>query len=682
MIARLNLFLQLLGLFFFGSLAIVTAAERPNIIFILTDDMGYGDIGVLGQNDRRIQKIGPAHRTPHIDQLAAEGIVLTDHYCAAPVCAPSRASLLTGLHQGHATVRNQQFDKMLEDNHTLGTVLQAAGYRTACIGKWGLVGELPARPGHPLRRGFDFYFGGLLHIDAHDHYPKEGPHRGPKQVWAMEEEISNQLDKCYATDLYTARAKAWIEEQHRERARQPFFLLLAFPTPHAPLALPTMAYPQGGGINGGMQWLGTPGKMINTAAGKIDDWTHPDYRTAKWDHDKNPATRELPWPDVYQRYATSVRRIDDAVGDLLQLLKDLSIDRNTLVVLTHDNGPSQASYLPQAYSPKFFGSYGPFSGVKSDLYEGGIRNGALLRWPDGINAGTKSDQPSGQWDWLPTMAELAGVPPPARTDGTSLVPTLTGNGKQAESSIYIEYSAPGKTPDIPDFPATIRNQPRGEMQMIRQGEWIGLRTNMQSAEQDFQIFQIKNDPRQAANLADMHPELQSVFKQSVLRMRRPDASSPRLYDGLLVPADFSLATKKFGFDYAVYAGNWPWLPDFDLLEPVTTGHSDQFKIEMPPQSQMLGIRFRGVFQAPTSGEYEFFMRTDDRAQLRLHKLLLTEVDFHPQTSWVSAKVLLENGPHPWTLMQRIATAAQSGLEVEWSGPDLPRQPLRPAVMPP
>src|SRR5207302_441637 len=153
-------------------------------------------------------------------------------------------------------------------------------------------------------RGFDSYYGYIRHADGHEHYPKEGLYRGAKEVWDNRTEVSAGLDRCYTADLWTARAKQWIIDQHRSHAAQPFFLYLAYDTPHATLELPTQAYPAGGGLHGGLQWLGRPGEMINTASGTIDSWYHPDYASATWDHDNDPSTPEHAWPDVYKRYAT------------------------------------------------------------------------------------------------------------------------------------------------------------------------------------------------------------------------------------------------------------------------------------------------------------------------------------------------------------------------------------------
>ena len=264
--------------------------------------------------------------TPMLDKMAYEGAMLTDHYTAAPVCAPSRASILMGVNQGHAHVRDNQFDKEIGDNYTIADVLKTVGYETVAIGKWGLQGkgEAPNWPAHPLKKGFDHYFGYIRHADGHEHYPVEGVYRGSKEVYDGYE-IVEGLDKSYTGDLFTAKAKDYIITHQKENAKQPFFMYLAYDTPHAVTELPTQKYPAGGGLNGGMKWLGTPGRMINTASGEVDSFTYPEFANATYDHDKDPATPEIAWPTTYQRYATVNRRIDDQIGDLLQLLNDLNI---------------------------------------------------------------------------------------------------------------------------------------------------------------------------------------------------------------------------------------------------------------------------------------------------------------------------------------------------------------------
>lgn len=310
-----------------GATLAAPPAVRPNILFILTDDLGYGDVGAFYQNQRaaRHDRSVPFFSTPNLDALAHDGVMLMQHYSGAPVCAPSRASLLAGLTQGHCNVRDNQFDKALADSHTLATVLRQAGYATAAFGKWGLQGggesgkepdmaapaveraaEMTPWTAYPTKRGFDYFFGYVRHKDGHFHYPKED-HR---EVWEKDREVSQDLDKCYTTDLWTARAKKWITEQTAAHAGQPFFVYLAYDTPHAKLQNPPCAYPAGGGLTGGVQWTDQPHAELNTATGAVDGYMFPDYANATWDNDHDPATPEVPWPDVQRRYANDVRRID------------------------------------------------------------------------------------------------------------------------------------------------------------------------------------------------------------------------------------------------------------------------------------------------------------------------------------------------------------------------------------
>ena len=424
-------------------------AQQPNIIFILTDDLGYGDIGAVFQNQRS-EEGEPFHKTPNLDTMVGEGMWLSRHYSPAPVCAPSRASLLQGVHQGHAGIRNNQFDKALSDNHNLATVLKEAGYATALIGKYGLQGLEGSSPetweAYPTKRGFDHFFGYVRHRDGHNHYPAhEARDRPAVELYLGDEEISSKLAGAYTTDLFTAAAKKWLADLNQGNPDQPFFLYLAYDTPHAALEVASSPYPEGGGLNGGVQWIGEKNKFINTVDDSIDDYIHPDYASQEW-------------PSQQKRFASMVRRIDNGVGDLIQLLKDLNIDENTFIVFTSDNGPHRESYGYGEYDPTLFDSFGPLDGIKRDTWEGGIRMPAIVRWPGQIPAGSTNDSPTGFHDWLPTFTDLAGIPAPARTDGVSLLPILTGQAEQGSSNIYIEYSQNGNTPEYQEFDSSHQNQ--------------------------------------------------------------------------------------------------------------------------------------------------------------------------------------------------------------------------------
>ncbi|MEN9404392.1 MAG: hypothetical protein RL091_3095 [Verrucomicrobiota bacterium] len=655
----------------------VSPSNPPNIIFILTDDLGYGDLSSFGQK---------RFATPGLDRLAAEGARLTSHYCAAPVCAPSRASLLLGVHQGHANVRDNQFDKALEDNHTLATVLRRAGYATAAIGKWGLhgqpvggsIGTDPNAPAHPLNRGFDSFYGMLRHIDGHEHYPKEAPYfaakakaRGPVIVWDNRANVTAGLDRCYTTDLFTARAKKFITDHAAVAPRQPFFLYLSYDTPHAVLERPTQAYPAGGGLRGGLQWLGQPGHMINTAAGTIDSWTDPALPGD---------TAAQPWPDVYRRYATSVRRIDDSVADLLRLLADLHLDENTLVVFTSDNGPEKESLLGEPFTPEFFRSYGPFDGLKRDLWEGGTRVPTLARWPGRIPAGQVVAAPSAQWDWLPTFATAAGLPSPARADGVSLLPALTGRGAAPpRAALYFEYNVAGQTPDYSDFEPPRRNRTRNQMQAVRLGDLIGVRYDVKSAADPFEIYDVAADPKEVKNLAPEpgYAAVQTRLQAIALRSRRPDATAPRPYDAATVPALDGLAgAPPPGLVWQTYAGDFPWVPDFATLKHVASGRSPGPDLHALEMAGAPGVLFTGCLQIPAEGEYTFYLTTDTGAELRLHEATVIDADFgYAGGTEKRATIKLAAGLHPVRLSYLHRKSAPAQLRIEWSGPGLPRQPI-------
>ncbi len=659
-----------------SSLGAISSGSKPNIILIFTDDMGYGDIGLFHQN----QRTGKKHATPNLDQIASEGIQLRRHYCPAPVCAPSRASLLRGLHQGHTEVRNNDFDKAIPDNHTLGTVLKEAGYRTLHVGKYGLPGLGESRdsfknpdewPAYPTKRGFDEYLGYVRHVDGHVHYPNnEWPignsesHRTGKEVWHNEKEISAQLDKCYTTDLFTAYTKKWILEQAKDARDEPFFVYLAYDTPHAALQVPTDAFPEGGGLKGGLQWLGEPGKMINTATGEIDSWIHPDYRNQSWSN-------------VEQRFATMVRRIDSAVGDLVQLLKDLDIDEKTLIVFTNDNGPLSVSYIQgEPFTPIHFQSYGPFDGEKRDVWEGGIRMPALARWPGKIPAGGIDHTPSQFHDWLATFADVAGLPIPALSDGVSLVPTLTGTGVQEPSTVYVEYFNGGKTPNYPDFDPSHRNRLRKEMQAIFLEGYKGVRVDIQRHSDDFEIYDVKTDLKEVKNLAgtnDFFVGLQQRMKDRSLQLRRPNGDNPRPYDDALVPS-VEVAAVRPGVRWVAYEGDFPWAPKFWNVTPGFVGRVSQIRSDVGPENG--AVVYTGYLDVPQDGEYHFSLTADSRAVFRIHDANIIDADYgYNQGSEVSAKVKLAAGLHPFRINYLKQSGNKPQLDLKWSGPSIEEQTI-------
>jgi len=588
--------------------------------------------------------------------------------------------LLLGVTQGHANVRNNQFDKALEDNHTLATVLRQAGYATVCIGKWGLQGKgtnAATWPAYPTKRGFDYFFGYVRHVDGHEHYPKEGVWQTPKQVWDGTKEISATLDKCYTADLWTARAKQWILDHQRTNSAQPFFMYLAYDTPHAVCEIPTQPYPAGGGIHGGIQWLGTPGHMINTASGTVDSYTNAVYARATWDDDNNPATPEVPWPYVYQRYATSVNRLDDCVGDLSQLLADLHLATNTFIVFTSDNGPSIESYLPQSLAANFFDSYGPFDGIKRDCWEGGMRVPTIVRWPGHVRAGATNNLPSGFWDWLPTFADLAGVPSPARSDGVSLLPSLTGIGRQRTPIVYIEYFVRGKTPGYSQFVPAHRGRIRNQMQAIRLGDYLGVRYNIAAQADDFEIYDVVRDPQERVNLAanPAYAGMQEQLKEAVLKLRRPNSSARRPYDKESVPAANTAAVVP-GVEWKTYPGAFPWVPELTVLASAATGHTNRLTLAIRPRDNDFGALFTGFIEAPADGDYTFYLAANRGALLRIHEATVIDADFgYAAGTERSGTIKLKAGKHPYRLYYIHGAKGTPSLEWSWEGPGFAKEAI-------
>jgi arylsulfatase A-like enzyme len=363
--------------------------RKPNIIYILADDLGYGDLGCFGQ-----QKI----KTPNLDKMAAEGMKFTQHYAGSTVCAPSRCTLMTGKHTGHCTVRGNVDVLMKPDEITIGKALKQAGYSTACIGKWG-IGH-PPPPDDPHNNGFDHFFGYLSMWHAHNFYPdflwkneKKVPLRNvvqhPEKHYKENQEslvglASEKMD--YSHDLFSQAALEFIEEQDG-----PFFLFIPYTIPHA-----------------------------NNEAGQFGEhgMEVPDYGIYA---DKD-------WPEPEKGFAAMMRNIDGDVGKVLAKLKELGLDEDTLVIFASDNGPHKEG----GHNPDFFDSNGELRGIKRDLYDGGVRVPFIARWPGKIEAGSNSGHVSAFWDMLPTFCELAGVEAMSDHDGVSMVPTLLGKGVQVE----------------------------------------------------------------------------------------------------------------------------------------------------------------------------------------------------------------------------------------------------------
>lgn len=352
----------------------------PNVVFILADDLGYGDLGCYGQN--RI-------KTPSIDRLAAGGIRFTQCYAGSTVCAPSRCCLMTGLHTGHAFVRGNALVPLRPGENSVAGVFRSAGYATALIGKWGL-GE-PGTTGIPNRQGFEFFYGYLNQALAHNSFPQELWRNETRE--AIPENRNNQRG-AYSNDLFTREALHFIERS----ADRPFFLYLAYTGPHANSTARTMEAPR----------------------------IEPEYL------DKD-------WPEVEKLFASTITRMDRDIGAIVERLGALGLSRDTIVFFTSDNGPHREG----GHSPTFFNSSGPLRGIKRDLYEGGIRVPMIVRWQDRMRPGSVSDEPWAFWDFLPTVCDLLDRPLPGQTDGVSVVPALFGGRLPARPPMYWEFHEGG-----------------------------------------------------------------------------------------------------------------------------------------------------------------------------------------------------------------------------------------------
>ncbi len=422
-------FLEMMGAVA-GDRSLAFAAQRslrkPNIIFILADDLGYGDLGCYGQKQMA---------TPNLDRLAQEGVRFTQAYAGSTVCAPSRCALMTGLHMGHARIRGNARFPLRPADLTVAELLKGAGYRTGLIGKWGL-GEA-CSTGIPNAKGFDEWLGYLNQQHAHNYFPEF--------LWENQREVflagNMGTRKQYSHDLFTDRALQFLQG-HRD---QPFFLYLAYTIPHANNEL-------GRETGNGMD---VPGDA--PYSGKD-------------------------WPQVERNFAAMVHRLDADVGKVLEQLKKLGLDEDTIVFFSSDNGPHREG----GHDPDFFDSNGPLRGIKRDLYEGGIRMPMLVRWPGKIHPGRVSDQAWAFWDFLPTAAELAGLKPPQGIDGISLLPALLGKPQRSHDYLYWEFHE------------------RGFTQAVRLGDWKGVRPGRKRA---MELYNLAEDLGERNDLAGKHPEL-------------------------------------------------------------------------------------------------------------------------------------------------------------------------------
>lgn len=365
--------------------------KQPNIVFVLVDDLGIGDLSLYGQR---------FFKTPNIDALADQGLVYTQHYAGCTVSAPSRGVLMTGRHTGHSYIRGNinapnvdghTYDLPLLDSEvTIAELLKSSGYRTACIGKWGLGG--PDTEGHPNRQGFDYFYGYLGQLNAHRHFPK----------FLHENETLIELSGQYAQELLMQKALGYISD--RAKDDQPFFLYLTPVIPHADLQAPDEDREQ-----------------------FIGKYPEVPYNGGSYRAEIAPRAT----------FAAMIHRLDQDMGRLVQHLKEEGIWENTIVIFTSDNG----THIEGGHDPYFFDSNGPFRGTKRDLYDGGIRTPLVISWPDKIKERRVTNHISAFWDFFPTFAEIAGVKSPVQSDGISMLPTILGDdaAQRQHSSLYWEF---------------------------------------------------------------------------------------------------------------------------------------------------------------------------------------------------------------------------------------------------
>jgi arylsulfatase A-like enzyme len=441
--------------------AIAAETRLPNIILILADDLGYGELGCYGQ--RVIE-------TPRLDRLAAEGMRFTDFYAGSTVCAPSRCVLMTGLHTGHARVRGNgaaQITSLKKQDLTVAKLLKQAGYATALCGKWGL-GELPGSEGLPNNQCFDHFFGYLNQTHAHNYYPEF--------LWRNTEQmpLGNIVSKpnpsspggwatkkvAYSADLITDDAVRFVEANHDK----PFFLYWATTIPH-----------------------------VNNEA-----------RAATGDGHEVPGYgiyADRPWPNPDKGHAAMITRLDADVGRLLDTLDRLGIADNTLILFTSDNGPHREGGLDR----RLFQPAGPLRGSKRDLYDGGIRVPLIARWPAKIAAGAVADHISYHGDLLATVAEIVGQPAPPSLDSLSLLPTFTGQGEQMEhETLYWEFYE------------------QGSKQAVRWRNWKAVRMPMVTG--PIELYDLASDLGETNDVAAAHPDVVARLAGYMEAAHVPDAN--------------------------------------------------------------------------------------------------------------------------------------------------------------
>ncbi len=467
--------------------------RKPNIVFILADDLGPGDLGCYGQK---------FIHTPNIDRMAAEGMKLTQHYCGNAVCAPSRCVLMTGKHPGHAFVRDNRSIQpegqwpIPDEEVTLAEALKSQGYVSGGFGKWGLGG--PDTTGEPLKQGMDRWYGYNCQGVAHNYYatylwddakkvplnnpPGTGhdelsPGDDPKDPRSYERFIG----KDYSADLISEQARDFVR-RHKD---QPFFCYVPTTVPHLALQVPE--------------------DSLQEYIGKFDD---PPYTGGRG---------YLPHFRPRAAYAAMITRMDREVGRMMDLIKELGLDDNTIFVFTSDNGPLNGNHQGLAGTDcAFFNSNSGLRNGKGSLYEGGIRAPGIVRWKGKIEAGSTNDRITGFEDWMPTLLELAGSAKatPKNLDGISFAPTLLGKKQPERPFLYREF---------PNY---------GGQQSIRVGDWKAVRQNLKPKKKNekpdltIELYNLKDDPAETKNVAADHPDVVAKLEALMREQHSPSKDFP------------------------------------------------------------------------------------------------------------------------------------------------------------
>lgn len=431
--------------------------EKPNIIFILADDLGYGDLSCYGQKK---------FETPHIDRMAGEGMMFTDHYSGSTVCAPARCSLMTGYHTGHSWVRGNYGDgphgwgaclELRPEDRTVAELLKSAGYTTGAFGKWSL--GVAETTGAPWKKGIDEWYGYLNQGNAHFYYPSFLYHNDKK---VMLEGNNDGKRQDYSHDLIAASALNFVAK-NKDR---PFFLYWALTIPHAELLVP-------------------------------EDSLRP-FR-GRYPEKPYTGTHYASQPEPRAAFAGMVTRMDRDIGRLLNLLEDLGIDKDTIVLFSSDNGPHREG----GHDPEFFNSNGPLRGIKRDLYEGGIRVPLIARWPGRIKVGSTSSHVSAFWDFLPTACALAGALPPDGLDGLSYFPSLVGNEKEQRTHAYLYW----------EF-----HERQTTEQAVRTGRWKAVGHSPMGP---IELYDLENDLGETTDIAGQNPEIVQDIRVILEKARTP-----------------------------------------------------------------------------------------------------------------------------------------------------------------